>query len=49
MRMRLAEWSAAEEREIGVGRGAALAPVVVDVVAGIEGEGVRRTRRAHGR
>ncbi len=38
----LAEGTAAEEREIRVSGGAALAPVVVDVVAGLEGEGVGR-------
>ena len=38
----LAEGPAAEQREIRVGGGAALTPVVVDVVAGIEGEVVGR-------
>ena len=45
---RFAEGAAAEQREIGVGGGATLAPEVVDVVAGIEGETVGRAGRHMG-
>ena len=42
---RFAEGTAAEQGEIGVRGGAALTPVVVDVIARIEGEGVGRASR----